>query len=68
MSPMWDNEPEHVAGVRVACGVRAEDGTVRWLHRASGPDVRLVVHAEGEDCVQPEPVMPVRLARHHAGF
>lgn len=68
MSPMWDNEPEHDAGICVACGIRTENGIVRWLPRASGPDVRLLVHARAEDCTPLEHVPPIRLARHHASF
>ncbi|MER7933309.1 MULTISPECIES: hypothetical protein [unclassified Streptomyces] len=68
VSPMWDDEPEPATGVCVACGTHTENGIARWLPRAPGPDVHLIVHARGEDYVQPEPVPPVRPARHHAGF
>ncbi|MER5914982.1 hypothetical protein ABT124_32095 [Streptomyces sp. NPDC001982] len=62
---MWDNEPEHVAGICVACGIHTDDGIVRWLPRMSGADVRLIVHARDEDCAPPEPADLIRLARHH---
>lgn len=65
---MWDNEAEHAAGICVACGQHTADGIVRWLPRASGPDVRLIVHVEAQDCAPPQPVEPLRLARRGAGL
>ncbi|WP_328449872.1 hypothetical protein OG780_19350 [Streptomyces sp. NBC_00386] len=61
MSPMWDNEPEYDAGICIACGRHTDDGVVRWLPRASGPDVRLIVHTRAQDCAAP-PTEPVRAA------
>ncbi|MEU9285951.1 hypothetical protein AB0D57_14805 [Streptomyces sp. NPDC048275] len=68
MSPIWDNEPEHAEGVCVACGVHTNHGIVRWLPRISGPDVRLIVHAEAQDCTPPQPVGNFRLSRHGSGL
>jgi hypothetical protein len=63
---MWDNESEQAAGICVACGLHTDDGIVRWLPRVSGADVRLIVHANGEDCTPPEGAPSVRLARYCA--
>lgn len=65
MSPMWDDESEQTMGVCVACGACTDNAVVRWLPRASGADVRLVVHARGEDCTPPGPAPLLRLARQH---
>ncbi|WP_369243655.1 hypothetical protein [Streptomyces sp. R41] len=62
MSPMWDDKPEHTEGICVACGQHTDNGIVRWLPRTSGPDVRLIVHAEGNECWPKQPVEPIRLA------
>ncbi|WP_406488999.1 hypothetical protein [Streptomyces phaeochromogenes] len=64
VSPMWDDEPERAAGTCVACGLHTDDGIVRWLPRMSGPDVRLIVHAEAGECTPREPAAPpLRLRR-----
>jgi hypothetical protein len=59
---MWDNEPEPAEGICVACGVHTNNGIVRWLPRMSGPDVRLIVHAEGNECWPKQPVESLRLS------
>ncbi|AVH58969.1 hypothetical protein C4B68_28015 [Streptomyces dengpaensis] len=64
---MWDNEDERAAGTCVACGQHTADGIVRWLPRASGPDVRLIVHAQAQDCTLSQPAEPLRLARRDTG-
>ncbi|MEY9997869.1 hypothetical protein ABIE67_010255 [Streptomyces sp. V4I8] len=66
VSPMWDDREERDAGICCACGVHTADGIVRWMPRSSGPDVRLIVHARGEDCTPPETDPPLRLARRPA--
>lgn len=67
VSPMWDSQEERAPGFCCACGVHTDDGIVRWMPRGSGPDVRLIVHARGEECTPPDDVPPLRLARRHAG-
>ena len=58
MSPMWDDEPERDAGACAACGSHTAEGIVRYLPRASGPDVRLIVHAHAQDCATKLPPAP----------
>lgn len=62
MSPMWDNEPEYGAGYCAACGLHTDKGIVRWLPRMSGADVRLILHADPDECAPAGPVEPLRLA------
>jgi hypothetical protein len=52
--PMWDNEPEHDSGPCARCGHHAEDGIVHWIPRMSTADVRLIIHADPEQCT-PDP-------------
>jgi hypothetical protein len=55
MSPMWDDEPEHAAGICAACGRHTDDGVVHWIARSSTADLRLIVCANLSECSSPEP-------------
>ncbi|GGT44704.1 hypothetical protein GCM10010271_55960 [Streptomyces kurssanovii] len=57
---MWDTEPEPGAGTCAACGVGTDDGRAQWIPRMSGPDVRIIVHADSADC-RPPVAAPHRL-------
>ncbi|MET9516427.1 hypothetical protein [Streptomyces sp. NPDC002994] len=66
MSPMWDEEPERGSGTCAACDQHTNNGTVRWVPRASFPDIRIVTHADPADC-RPAAATPTdfRLYRSH---
>jgi hypothetical protein len=53
--PMWDDEPEKGPGTCVRCYRYVKNGRVHSIARISGPDVRIVLHANPDDC---EPVTP----------
>lgn len=47
---MWDPEPERATGMCASCGLHTDNGIVHVVPRVSGPDVRLVIHADPDDC------------------
>ena len=60
VSPMWD-EPEPASGICSACTQHTENGIAHWIPRASGADVRIVLHANPADCPRPaRPLIPGR--------
>lgn len=61
MSPMWDHEEEHDSGTCAACQKPVEHGIVRWLPRMSNPDVRLILHPEGDEACTPSPCTEPRM-------
>lgn len=50
LMPMWDDEPEYGAGACARCGEELARGRVYWIPRASGPDIRIVLHSVQSDC------------------
>jgi hypothetical protein len=45
-----DKAPTRAAGICARCDRYTKNATVRWVTRNSGPDARVILHADPEEC------------------
>jgi hypothetical protein len=45
-----DAPPTRAAGICARCDTYTKNATVRWVTRNSGPDARVIIHANPAEC------------------